>query len=157
MMEQSPEGAASSRMERERESEQRRREKAPATEGSGRDSGFCIVSMATPPDVLSNYHLVLPHAPLCRHSCRPSPLHTMLILRLPKRPKKDSTKRDTKRWSLLQAFLTTRGTVCGSLSLFVLHARVSTYTHRCVPRAEGRRGTFNSLFRRMKNSGSPRA
>lgn len=80
-------------------------------------------------------------------------LPTTLILRVPKRPKKDSTKRDTKRWSLLQAFLTTPGTAVAGLRV----ARVCPPTRTAAFHARGRRGTFNSLFRRMKNSAAVRA
>lgn len=73
-MERILEGAGFSRVESD-EGESRR-----LLEGSSRGSGFCIVSMATPPDVLSNYHLVLPHATSsCRHSevLRPHDVRSM--------------------------------------------------------------------------------
>ena len=57
-------------------------------------------------DVLSNYHLVLPHAPPspppCRSDCRSPPSHSPSFRRNSRRSTR--RKEDTKRWSLPAGF-----------------------------------------------------
>lgn len=86
----------------------RRRESRRLLEGSGWGSGFCIVSMATPPDVLSNYHLVLPHATSsCRHSEVLRPRCSFYDPPKTAGGMAGNVTGYTKRWSLLRTFLTT--------------------------------------------------
>jgi len=112
-------------------------------------SGFCIVSMATPPDVLSNYHLVLPHATPSRRHSEALPRPTMLVLRPPKR-----ANERTKGEAGYKAMVTSADF---SQQLANPAHESSQCTHLRPPtRREGRQETFNSLFSEMKNSGAPR-
>lgn len=127
LMERSLEGAGFSRVEND-EGESRR-----LLEGSSWGSGFCIVSMVTPPDVLSNYHLVLLHA---TSSCR----HSEIL-----RPHDDSSMVPRNSWrNGRQCNRIYKATVTSAnfsnnrwgpiMALLVLHTLVSTYLHCCVPR-----------------------
>jgi len=150
-MERSPEGAGFSRVERA--TNERRRWSL--LEGSGRGSGFCIVSMATPPDVLSNYHLVplplpLPPPPPPPHAT-PSRRHSETSARPPARPPAPSPSHDahsgapetSERKDSAKLRIQSDGhfrrlfpTTCGSRPrILSLHALASTYARRTrVPR-----------------------
>lgn len=146
-MERILEGAGFSRVESD-EGESRR-----LLEGSSRGSGFCIVSMATPPDVLSNYHLVLPtplHPAVTPRSSAP----TTFVLWPPKTAggMAGNVTGYTKRWSLPRTFLTTnRDRPWFSLCRTHLYPPTRTVAFH----AEGRYETFNLLFRSIKNSEAP--
>lgn len=100
-----------------------------------------------PPNVLSNYHLVLPHAPpsppSCRSNCRPPSLSFIPSSTRRNNRTRTRRKRVQSGWSLPVLFLTTYGTSMRPCASH-LHA---------LGLLEGRHGTFNSLFKGMKNSG----
>lgn len=93
------------------------------------------------PNVLSNYHLVFPHAPPspppCRSNCRSPPSHSPSF---GETTEEGLVERGYKAMVTSCWFLTTYGTVVYALV---------TFTHYIL---EGRHGTFNSLFKGMKNS-----
>ena len=87
-----------------------------------------------------------------RHSILPSlrcspPLRCSFYA-LPPLPKRPKDLTGTKPWSLPETFLTTYGITHG----FVLCSIVYHLYTPLRSNAEGRYETFNSLFRRMKNS-----
>lgn len=114
--------------------------------GEGAFHGVLYRFHGNPPNVLSNYHLVLPHAPPSppsrRSNCRPPSLSFTLVPT--KQPKKDS-KEGTKR-------LVTSCSVSNNLWDLCAHAG---HLH-ALRLLEGRHGTFNSLFKGMKHSAEKR-
>lgn len=112
-----------------------------AKECSSREPGFCIVSMATLPMSYQIITLSSPTLLLLRH------LVALTVVRLPlihprfgETTEEGLVERGYKAMVTSCWFLTTYGTVVYALV---------TFTHYIL---EGRHGTFNSLFKGMKNS-----
>lgn len=109
---------------------------------------------SNPPDVLSNYHLVLPHVPPYHHSeaFRPHDAHPTA----PEMAEEGFNKRGYKAMVTPVSFSNNLRDHLWSLD-HPCYTHTSSYTHTVASRVEGCYGTFNSLFREMKNSEAVRA